>query len=54
MEGKDDNKYLTLMAKYKEIRGSRGEKAVRLLNAAARLRDKGNVSDDAVIGGGYL
>jgi hypothetical protein len=50
----DDDKYVALMARYKELRGELGEKAQPYLLAAMKLRQKGNVSDDAVIGGAYL
>jgi hypothetical protein len=51
---KDDMAYNALMARYKELRGELGEKALPYLKAAMKLREKGNVSDDAVIGGAYL
>jgi hypothetical protein len=50
----DDDKYVALMARYKELRGELGPKALPYLKAAMKLREKGNVSDDAVIGGAYL
>ena len=50
----DDDKYVALMARYKELRGELGEKAQPYLLAAMKLRQKGNVSDDAVIGAAYL
>ena len=50
----DDEKYNALMAKYKELRGEKGPQALPYLQAAMKLREKGNVSDDAVIGGAYL
>ena len=50
----DDDKYVALMARYKELRGELGEKALPYLKAAMKLREKGNVSDDAVIGAAYL
>jgi hypothetical protein len=50
----DDEKYVALMARYKELRGDLGPKALPYLKAAMKLREKGNVSDDAVIGGAYL
>jgi hypothetical protein len=50
----DDEKYMVLMARYKELRGELGPKALPYLKAAMKLREKGNVSDDAVIGGAYL
>lgn len=51
---KDDNKYVTLMARYKELRGELGVKANPYLEAAMKLRQEGNVSDDAIIGAAYL
>ena len=50
----DDEKYNALMAKYKELRGELGPEAIPYLKAAMKLREKGNVSDDAMIGGAYL
>jgi hypothetical protein len=50
----DDDKYVALMARYKELRGELGEKAQPYLLAAMKLRQKGSVSDDAVIGAAYL
>lgn len=50
----DDDKYIALMAKYKENRGANGQEAVRYLEAAMKLRERGNVSEDAIIGGAYL
>jgi hypothetical protein len=50
----DDEKYVALMARYKELRGELGIKANPYLEAAMKLREKGNVSDDAVIGAAYL
>jgi hypothetical protein len=50
----DDSKYVALMARYKELRGREGEAAVRYLEAAMKLREQGNVSKDAIIGGAYL
>ena len=50
----DDEKYNALMARYKELRGELGAQALPYLQAAMKLREKGNVSDDAVIGGAYL
>ena len=51
---KDDSRYIQLMARYKELRGKLGSKANKYLEAAMKLRERGNVSDDAVIGGAYL
>jgi replication-associated recombination protein RarA len=53
-EKSDDQKYQALMAKYKELRGSQGEGAVKYLKAAMKLRENGNVSDDVVLGMAYL
>ena len=50
----DDTKYVALMDRYKQLRGEKGEEAVKYLEAAMKLREKGNVSDDAVIGAAYL
>jgi hypothetical protein len=50
----DDQKYVALMAKYKELRDELGPEANKYLDAAMKLRDKGGVSDDAVIGAAYL
>lgn len=50
----DDQKYVALMDKYKQLRGAEGEKAVKLLDAAIALRENGDVSEDAIIGGAYL
>ena len=54
MASRDDSKYVALMSRYKELRGELGEKAEPYLRAAMKLREKGHVSDDAVIGGAYL
>lgn len=50
----DDDKYMVLMDKYKQLRGEKGPEAVKYLEAAMKLRERGNVSDDAVIGAAYL
>jgi hypothetical protein len=50
----DDDKYVALMARYKETRGELGPDALPYLKAAMKLRERGNVSDDAIIGGAYL
>ena len=52
--GKDDKKYITLMAQYKTIRGSDPKGAQKYLDGAMKLRETGDVSDDAVLGGAYL
>ena len=50
----DDVKYQQLMSRYKELRGELGEKALPYLEAAMKLRERGNVSDDVVTGMAYL
>ena len=52
--GKDDAKYMALMSRYKELRSELGPKADPYLRAASMLREKGDVSQDAVIGAAYL
>ena len=54
MASKDDDKYNALMARYKELRGELGPQALLYLQAAMKLREKGNVSEDAVVGAAYL
>ena len=51
---KDDKKYLALMSRYKELRVELGLMANPYLEAAMKLRERGNVSDDAIIGAAYL
>jgi hypothetical protein len=53
---KDDAAYVSLMDKYKQLRGSAidNEAAMKYLDAAMALRERGNVSDDAVLGAAYL
>lgn len=50
----DDEKYVQLMARYKELRGELGEGATPYLEAAMKLRERGNVSENAIIGAAYL
>lgn len=50
----DDEKYMALMGRYKALRGELGEKAMPYLEAAMKLREKGNVSDDVVQGSAML
>jgi hypothetical protein len=53
----DDNAYVALMDKYKQSRGSSSEEndaAMKYLDAAIALKEKGRVSQDAVLGGAYL
>jgi hypothetical protein len=52
--GKHDEIYIALMSRYKERRTELGEKAMPYLEAAMKLREKGGVSEDAIIGGAYL
>jgi len=53
-ETSDDQKYNTLMAQYKRMRTSDPAAAEKYLRGAMKLREQGNVSDDAVIGAAYL
>lgn len=50
----DDEKYMALMGRYKELRKELGEKALPYLEAAMKLREKGTVSDDVIQGSGML
>jgi hypothetical protein len=52
--GNDDQKYLALMSRYKELRMELGPKALPYLKAAMKLRKEGDVSDDAFIGAAYM
>jgi len=52
--GKHDEQYIALMSRYKERRQEFGEKANLYLEAAMKLREKGDVSEDAILGGAYL
>lgn len=54
MASKDDDKYMALMARYKELRGELGPKADLYLEAAIKLRERGNVSEDVIKGMAYL
>lgn len=54
MASEDDKKYMALMARYKELRGKLGEEATPYLEAAIKLREEGNVSEDAILGAAYL
>jgi hypothetical protein len=51
---KDDDKYVQLMDRYKVERLSNPKEAVAYLDAAIKLREKGEVSKDAFLGGAYL
>ena len=50
----DDEKYMALMGRYKDLRGELGEKALPYLEAAIKLREKGNVSDEVIQGSAML
>ena len=50
----DDEKYWALMSKYKEERLTKDEEANKWLRAAMKMKKDGRVSDDAVLGGGYM
>jgi hypothetical protein len=54
MASRDDEKYTALMGRYKQLRGELGEGALPYLEAAMKLREKGNVSDEVVKGSAYL
>jgi hypothetical protein len=53
---KDDSQYVDLMDRYKRARRDpdKREEADLLLRAAMTLRQEGEVSDDAIIGGAYM
>lgn len=53
-KGKDNERYVALMDKYKRMRLKDGKKALVYLDAAMALKDRGNVSEDAIVGGAYL
>ncbi len=54
MASKDDEKYMTLMGRYKELRGELGPDALPYLMAAQKLAERGNVSEDVIKGMAYL
>jgi hypothetical protein len=54
MASKDDEKYMALMARYKELRGELGPDAIPYLEAAQKLAEKGNVSEEVIKGSAYL
>jgi hypothetical protein len=51
---KDDIKYQQLMSRYKEFRGKLGPDALPYLEAAQKLAEKGNVSEEIIKGMAYL
>jgi hypothetical protein len=52
----DDEKYQTLMAKYKDVRRDpeKQEESMRLLKAAFAVKAKGGVDPDIILGMSYL
>lgn len=50
----DDDKYMALMDRYKVHRGTDPKGSQKYLEAAMKLRERGNVSQDAIIGAAYL
>ncbi len=52
--GNDDQKYLALMSRYKELRMKLGPKALPYLEAAIKLREEGDVSEDVILGAAYM
>jgi len=50
----DDKKYNTLMAQYKRMRTEDPDTAEKYLRGAMKLREQGNVSQDAITGAAYL
>ena len=54
MASDDDKKYIALMDKYKMNRRQDPQGAQKYLEAAMELAKRGNVSEDAIIGGAYL
>ena len=51
---KDDKKYQELMNQYKTNRVKMGQQANKFLDAALKLREEGDVSEDVVKGMAYL
>jgi hypothetical protein len=51
---KDDKKYMALMSRYKEFRGKLGPDALPYLEAAQKLAERGNVSEEVIKGMAYL
>ena len=54
MASKDEEKYMALMGRYKELRGELGPDALPYLLAAQKLAERGNVSEDVIKGMAYL
>jgi hypothetical protein len=54
MASEDDKAYMALMSRYKELRIELGPDALPYLEAAQKLVEKGNVSEDVILGMSYL
>jgi hypothetical protein len=54
MASKDDKIYMALMGRYKDLRRELGPDALPYLEAAQKLAEKGNVSEDVIKGSAYL
>jgi hypothetical protein len=54
MASKDDQKYMALMSRYKQLRGDLGPKALPYLEAAQKLAERGTVSEEVIKGMAYL
>lgn len=50
----DNQKYMALMGKYKDLRGKDGPGANKYLKAAMALKKKGKVGQEVVLGSAYL
>lgn len=50
----DDEKYVALFDKYKRVRTQDPQGAMKYLKAAMKLREQGNVTQNAIIGAAYL
>ena len=51
---RDDEKYIQLMDRYKMERYKNPQESILYLDAAIKLRELGNVSDDAISAQRYL
>jgi hypothetical protein len=54
MASKDDKDYGILMAQYKKLRVKDPESADKYLRGAMKLRQQGEVSEEAILGSAYL
>lgn len=50
----DDQKYMVLMGKYKDLRGKDGPGANRYLKAAMALKRRGDLDQYVILGSAYL